>query len=106
MILRHLVTIYNLTLGKTSDGIVSRAFTQGSTIEADVQPRSLTQAEVTLFGFKDTQSNAKTMLFPHNTAVCIGARILWNGTYYNVRGVNWFGEHDDALLIPVQGNET
>jgi hypothetical protein len=73
-------------------------------ITGDVQPRSLSIAELQQWGISDLTSNAKIMFYDTEPLMAIGNRVrIDSDIIYDIRGTNPWPRHDEALLIPVQG---
>lgn len=103
MILRHNVTILNYTTVKNSEGMSVKTWSILKTIQADVQPRQLSENEVKLFGLSSQQSNAKNMYFYQDGTITEGMRVLYDGSLFEIRGDNDWSIHSVVILIPVLG---
>lgn len=102
---RMSVEIYNKPAAtQDSEGYqASRA--KGSllkTIWADVQPRQLTEEDARMYGLSRAFSDSKTMFFDVDATIVTGMIARWNNTDYQIRGINPWDIHYEAVLIPVE----
>lgn len=103
MILRHSVVIQQKTTAPNGEGMNVSTWSTLKTISADVQPKTLTEALVQAFGLTNLQSDAKKMFYPFDTAIKVNMRVVWNSKTFEIRGINEWVEHCEAILIPIQG---
>lgn len=100
------VIVGNKTMTKNSDGVKIATYdfstTPKATISADVQPLALTQAMVELYGINKKSANAKKMFFINNDNIEIGDRVKIENAFYEVKGLNKWRTHYEAILIPVE----
>ena len=80
------------------------------TLRCDVQPKQLTMAEQELWGISDRNCNAKLVFFGTSGYIAINNRMKvvsdfpGEGTeYYEIKGVNRWPRHGEAVIVPVQG---
>lgn len=101
----QIVKHYAKVTTKLANGQVVNAFpVVTSRFDADVQSANLTKEEAYRWGQTDLAANSKIMFFNINDAVRMLDRIVdsHNG-YFEVRGVNIWPIHYEALLVPVAG---
>lgn len=77
-------------------------------IRADVQPASLTEAQLQMWGLSNVKSDVKKMFFDGEPSVVLPNRVgvhydASGVEYYDVRGTNRWSWHTEAYLVPVQG---
>jgi hypothetical protein len=99
------VKLYQKVTTKAANGQVINTFpVVTQRFDADVQPAMLTKEEATRWGQTDIAAGSKIIYFDPNSSVRMLDRIVdsRNG-YYEVRGVNAWPIHDEALLVPVVG---
>ena len=68
-------------------------------VKANIWPASLSQDKLELYGF--TGKQAMEMYFDHDADVVVGTRVYDGSTYYDVRAVNVWPKHSEAILEPV-----
>lgn len=109
MITDTTVQLYQKVTTKNSKGQTVNSYaTLTKSIQANVQPVALNQAQLAQWGVTDLSANAKKMFYYPDDDVRLLDRIIDSyGNRYEVRGVNQWGSppfgHYEALLIPVQG---
>ena len=103
MILRHTVTIQSRTGTTGSEGERTFSFATLKTIPADVQPVTLTPAQLQSWGMTDLQANAKKMFFAPDDSIQILHRVVFGGESFEIRNINPWRVHYEATLTPVQG---
>jgi hypothetical protein len=77
-------------------------------IQANIQPVSLNQAQLAQWGVTDLAANSKKMFYyPDDDARMLDRIIDAYGRTYEIRGINQWGvppfDHYEALLMPAQG---
>lgn len=79
-------------------------------IRCDVQPKKLSEAECLAWGISDRNANAKLVFFSRSGYIALTTRVKvvsdfpGEGTdYYEVKGVNRWPRHGEAVIVPVQG---
>ncbi len=80
------------------------------TIRVDSQPKGLTQVQIQEWGLDTRASQARALYFDHSSFILIGNRVHLthdydsssNG-YYEIKAVNPWPIHKEAILVPVQG---
>lgn len=103
MILRHSVTIQTKTTSKGNEGEQIATWTTLKTIFADVQPNSLNPVEAKAWGITDLTANSQKMFYKHDDTIQVLMRVIYEGKTYEIRNVNSWRIHNEAILIPVQG---
>lgn len=106
MILDTVVTVYSATPSKNARGQVSNSFASVGTIPANLQPISMTGHAAQSWGISDIPSESRIMFFgPGSLSMVKELRRVANaaGIVYEVRKVNPWPSHGEALLVPVQG---
>lgn len=105
MIVDELITLQTKTRTKNSEGMNQDSWSDSTTtFYANVQPKSLSEDESKSFGLSSISSDAKVMYYYKNSSVTVGVRVKRaDGSVYDVRGINPWRIHDEAVLIPIQG---
>jgi hypothetical protein len=112
-----LVEVYVPTIAPNSEGTPTKSwgYKQATPVDpseifrADVQPAGLTRAEIELWGLSDKESNAKRMFYRFATKVeknnraRVTSDIDGSVLVYEIKGVNKWPIHGEAVLVPVQG---
>lgn len=92
---RHPVTYAGVPV-QDSDGYVSF---EVKGIRGNIWPRSLSESELKMYGFAGT--HAMELYFDNDPDVIVGTRLHDGTRYYDVRGVNVWPKHSEAILEPV-----
>lgn len=103
MILRHSVTWLTPTISHGSEGEAIKTWAILKTTAADVQPATLSENEVKLFGISSQHSDSKRIYFEADASIVEGLRAYTGGKLYDVRGGNPWSIHGVVLGIPVIG---
>ena len=104
MIIDETVTLQSATITRNGEGMKISTFADGATLQCNIQPKALTEAQAKVFGISDKNANAKVMYYYHNAAVVEMMRVKRSdGSVFDVRGINHWRIHDEAILIPLQG---
>lgn len=103
MILRHTCTWLKATITHNAEGMPVKTWSVLKTTACDVQPASLNENEMKLFGISDQKSNAKKVYFYADDSIVEGLRLYALGKLYDVRGDNPWSIHGVILAIPVIG---
>lgn len=103
MIKSHFVTIQSRTATTGTEGERTYAFAKLKDIVADVQPASLSPNQLAAWGLTDLSANLKTMYYDKDASIVMTQRAIVEGETYEIRGVNRWPTHDEAILSPVQG---
>jgi hypothetical protein len=103
MILRHTVTWLTPIITHNSELMPVKTWAILKTGRADVQPATLSENEVKLFGITDQKSNSKRVYFPADASIIEGLRMYYDGQLFDVRGGNPWTIHGVILAIPVIG---
>lgn len=103
MILRHTVTIQSRTGATGSEGERTFSFATLKTIPADVQPVTLTPAQLQAWGMTDLASGAQRMFYTPDDSIQILHRVVFGSETYEIRNINKWRIHYEATLTPVQG---
>lgn len=103
MILRHSVTWLAPSITRGAEGEVVKAWSILKITRADVQPATLSENEVKLFGISSQQSDSKKIFFPADASIVEGLRAYTGGKLYDIRGSNGWNIHGVVLGIPVIG---
>ena len=103
MIRNKVLWLYTKTMAADSEGIQTAAWTAIKQIPGNFQPRKLTETEAMIWGLSGAKANAKVFLFDNDAAVIEGAEFRDGADRYDVRGLNQWPGHSEAILIPVQG---
>jgi hypothetical protein len=91
--------------GIPEGGLVFSTTTLVETIYADVQPRSLSEYELAAWGVNDIPTDSRLLYYRGDSSnLVIGNRTRVNGVkVFEIRGVQTWTMHQEALLVPVQG---
>jgi hypothetical protein len=103
MIKSHSVLIQARTLVTGSEGEHTYTFATLKTIMADVQPAQLTEAQAAIWGITDLASDAKKMYYEKDASIIRLMRAVVGGETYEIRGINIWPVHSEAIMVPVQG---
>lgn len=106
------IFVSSLTVTKNKEGTKIKTFDFENFLESfrvDVQPNTLTHAQIELYGLKVTTANTKKCFInlKDGNFMKIGnrAKVVYdNGDveYYNIQPVNIWRYHKEFLLIPVE----
>lgn len=107
------ISVYVPVIATNSEGDPIKTWAYASPVEmlrCDVQPKQLTMAEQELWGISDRNCNAKLVFFQTSGYIAINNRMKvvsdfpGEGTeYYEIKGVNRWPRHGEAVIVPVQG---
>lgn len=106
------VSVYVPVINKNGEGdpIKTWSSTPSESIRCDVQPKRLDEAQVMAWGISDRNANAKLVFFTRSGYIAINTRVKvvsdfpGEGTsWYEVKGVNRWLRHGEAVIVPVQG---
>ena len=91
--------------GIPEGGLVFSTTTLAETIYADVQPRSLNEYELAAWGVNDIPTDSRILYYSGiSSSLVIGNRARVNGAkVFEIRSVQTWTMHMEALLVPVQG---
>lgn len=106
------VTIYSETNTLNEEGDYIAEFEAVETIEGDVQPHTLTEDEIKLYGLSDSKGNVRLFLYNglhDNIKMGNRASVLSSFTgkseLFSIMPVNAWSRHGECLLIPVENEE-
>lgn len=97
MIKNATLAFYTQTTSYDAENNPVQSWSTSRNISGNLQPKSLTEAEAAQYGINTKAANAKLFLFDNDVAVVIGTRL----GAYNVRAVNVWPSHSEAILEPV-----
>jgi len=107
------VEIYVLSSTITSDGTVKKTWGYKqvppvapiATIITDVQPKSLSEAQLKQWGLSTLTQDAKVISdFSNNPYLVIGNRVrVDSDIVFDIRARNPWDNHTEYVIIPVQG---
>lgn len=103
MILDTIATVYSRTPTKNTKGQVINTFSAGYGLVCNVQPAALNESQAQAWGVADLAANAKKLFCRPTATLSMLDRIDAQGSRYEVRGINTWPNHIEALLIPIQG---
>jgi hypothetical protein len=103
MIKSHSVVIQSRTNVTGTEGEHTYTFATFKTIKAGVQPAQLTQVQLQAWGLVDLVSNSKKMFFDRDPSILVTMRAVVDGETYEIRAINLWPTHGEAILSPVQG---
>lgn len=103
MIKSHRVDLEYFTQTKNAQGIVVKAFVPYKTIYANVQPKALNEMQLQAWGINAQNANTKIMFFDTDPAIHESYRAIVEGSTYELRGLNKWPSHSEAILIPLSG---
>lgn len=111
------VSIYKQTTARNDEG--TKILTYGyllnpeespiETLRADVQPHKLTTGDIELYGISDKTAGVKIIFYKSatNMQVANRAKVVsdFDGStaYYDIKPINLWPQHGEALLVPVVG---
>lgn len=110
MYINATIQVAQKTKTKNAEGTLITKYDFDNPLEsfrADVQPNTLTEAQMTLYGIDSKRANVKKCFFTKANYMTVGnrAKVLDdNGTVriYDIQPVNEWRTHSEALLIPVE----
>lgn len=70
-------------------------------IYGNLMPKSLTAAQIEQYGISTKAANVKVFYFDNDPLVAVGTRLYDGATGYDVRAVNVWPKHSEAILEPV-----
>ncbi len=86
------------------------ALPPSETIRGDSQPKTLTEAQLVLFGIDSSKANTKVLYIGKTQFIRIGTRVHIahdrtpaDDGYYDVKGANLWPNHGEIIVLPVQG---
>ena len=97
------VDVYYPVSAKNAQGIVAQTWTYFKTIEASFQPRTLTESQAQAWGVSVQAADAKWIAYENDESIRELYRAKVDGYWYDMRGINKWPGHAEALLIPVSG---
>ena len=97
MIKNATLAFYTASLSYDAENNPIKTWTTSRNISGNLQPKSLTESELAQYGVNTRAANAKLFLFDNDAAVIIGTRL----GAYDVRAVNVWPSHSEAILEPV-----
>lgn len=87
-----------------TDGMAFSTKTLVETLEVGMQPKSLNEYQIAEWGINTTQQDAKIIYdFSLTENLKIGNRIRANGQYFDIKAKNPWGNHQECIVVPVQG---
>lgn len=104
------VYIAQLTTTKNSEGTKIRTYDFDNPLEtfrADIQPNTLTQYQIQLYGIDSKTSNTKKCFYENANYMLPGnvAKVVMDSgseKLYTIQPVNEWPNHCEALLIPME----
>lgn len=103
------VTIFAETVEANDDGDLICEYGQVEIIEGDVQPHTLTEDEIKLYGISTSKGNVRLFLYNgyhENIKSGNRASVLSSFTgqteWFNIMPVNAWSRHGECLLVPVE----
>lgn len=110
MYLNATIYVANETVKKNSEGTKIKTFDFENPLEsfrADVQPNTLSETELKLYGITEKKASTKKVFFQNAQLLKRGnrAKVVYdNGDVeiYYIEPVNRWRQHGEVLLIPVE----
>ncbi len=103
MIITHTIAIYSRTASKTLQGGIVNSYSFLKTIGANFQPKTLTEHQSRMYGINAQTPNAKWIGYETDPQIVDLMRALVDGVWYEIRALNHWPSHDEAILVPVGG---
>jgi SPP1 family predicted phage head-tail adaptor len=103
MRLDYTVTLQTKVVSVDAEGLRLETWTNSGTIKAGVQPANMSQVQLAEWGLSDLQADARTMYFEKSATVWNGQRAIVEGVTFEVRALNTWPKHKEAVIVPVQG---
>jgi len=97
MIKNTALVLYTQTTTYDGENNPVKVWKSVRTIAGNLQPKSLTTAELAQYGISLQAANTAVFFFDHDDDVAVGTRL--GG--YNVRAVNVWPSHSEAILVPL-----
>lgn len=90
------LALYTATVTYDAEQNPVKTWATAKSVAGNLMPRSLSEAEVALYGISTNNANAKAFYYEPDAAVVIGARL----GVYDVLAVNAWPQHGEAILRP------
>jgi hypothetical protein len=103
MIKSHSVVIQSRTTITGTEGEHTYTFATFKTIVADIQPAQLSAIQIEAWGLTDLAAYAKKMFYDRDNTILLTMRAVVDGETYEIRAINLWPNHGEAILTPVQG---
>lgn len=103
MMLPHTATRYTRSTAADSEGMRAVTFVSAGTFQCHYQPRSLTPEEIVNYGLSDYQGEAKLIFFRTGSTLIVLDGVKIGSDKYEVRAVNTWDNHKEAVLVPSEG---
>lgn len=91
------LALYTGTITYDAENNPVSTWTTAKSVTGNIMPRSLTSAELAQYGIDTRTSGVMAFYFDGDSAVVVGTRL----GAYNVRAVNVWPKHTEAILEPV-----
>lgn len=106
------VTILEESVEMNDDGDYIGSWSQVETIEGDVQPHSMTQDEIKLYGVSEAKGNVRLFLYNgYHPNVKVGNRASVLSAFtgktelFSIMPINAWSRHGECILIPVENED-
>lgn len=90
------LALYVATVAYDSENNPVKTWATSKSITGNLMPKSLSEAQVLLYGVSPNNANAKVFYFNPDADVVIGTRL----GVYDVLAVNVWPKHSEAILRP------
>ena len=97
------VQIQSVSYSKNAQGIPVPSYAALKSIRCNVQPYKLNETEMKTYGIDARGSNTKLMFMDPDTSVVVLQRAVVDGFTYEIRAINNWPHHWEAILVPVVG---
>ena len=101
MINNAVAYIFTQSMSKNLEGLNINTYAYSDAIDVDFQPAQLTEAQLQAYGLSTEATNAKKMFFDMGFVLFLLNRVFCQGEWYEVRALNKWNYHQEAILAPV-----
>lgn len=96
------IRLYTKTQVFSAEQIATQSYVYRKTITGNMMPKSLTPAELTLYGIDATVAGIKILFCDGDNYLTVGVRAETGGAKYDCVSVNVWPKHTEAILVPVR----
>lgn len=100
MVLDKTVEIQSYTSSISAEGREAKTYIKLKDIAANIQPTTLSPAQIKEYGADDT-GKAKIMFYDNDNAILELYRVKDGSDYYIIKCINKWPNHYEATLLPI-----
>ena len=101
MIQNAVAYIFSPSVSISAEGLKINTFAYSDALNVNFQPANLTEAQLQAYGLSTEASNAKKMFIDACAILFLLNRVFCKGDWYEVRALNTWSTHKEAILAPV-----